>query len=662
MLRPRKSGALLIAACWGWLAVAFGQIPPLDQVHTVAAADRAVPVEYTFNIATAGTYQITLTDLGTQLPLPAPLATAKLAITSGSSIVGTPLSAPGSASFSATPGAYVIHVVGQPGAVPGSGPFGITVTDAMQNTVASFSGTLALPQTLVPSNEGVQTGSFVVQTNGSYQVSLQDLGLPANLTTLTLAITIQGGALVTTLPAMGTTSVALQSGVTYDVFAVGQSTATPAAGLYGVNIAPAGGGTAVYGAATPVGAVALIGSPTLKGQNYTLKVSDLSIPSALSQLQSVVTLLGQPQTPLLNGTRTTSFAGTVNTYQAFALALPSAAGIGGFAMALVPASGPAPLDVSRAVSAPGGAVVAYSYDTQIPNNGSYALDVADFAVPAQFTSLSVAAAQSGAVLGTPLQAAGTTNITAAAGPLSLLVFVQPGTGGSLFGIDLGASGSPNEVFATTQGVGQLFSAQPLNIVAAGSYKVTVSDVGFPASFQNLAVIVTRGANQLGSIFVSGNFPFTATPGNYFVNIIAQPGGSDGAGTYALNVVSAPPTPVVTLSSDQSSVSSGATVNLIWTSQNATACNASGGWSGSQPLNGTKTTSAITSATTYTLTCTGAGGSAVKSVKVAVSAASGSSGGGGALEPDLLILLLVLVLLRASAVTRSSRKMPTVRDS
>ena len=642
MMKSWKSGALL-ATCWALSAAASAQTPPLELVHTVAAADQAVPVENTFTIATAGTYGITLTDLGVQLPTPAPLASVKLAITSGSSIVGTPLSTAGSASFSATPGTYVIHVVGQPGTVPGSGPFGITVTDATQNPIASFSGNLALPQASVPSNLGVQTGSFTVPTNANYQVSLTDLLLPQTLNALSLAITIQGGALVTTLPAAGNTSVALQSGVTYDIFAYGQSTASPAAGLYGVNVSPAGGGTPVYGKATPVGAVALIGSPTLKAQSYTLKLSDLTLTGNLSQLAAVVTRLGQ-LVAQLNAAGTTSIAGTVDTYETFALALPSGSGTGGFAMALQPASGPAPLDVARAVSAPGSAVLAYSYDTQVASSGTYTLNSADFALPAQFVSLSSAAAQNGTVLGTPLSGAGAQSITAAAGALSILVFAQPGTAGSLFGVDLDPTGSTNPVFATTQGVGQLFSAQPLSIVAGGTYAVNVSDVGFPAPFLNLAVVVTRGASQAGSIFVSGNFSFPATPGNYFVNLIAQPGGSDKAGTYALSVAAGPMAPTVTLTSDASSVSSGGTVNLVWSSQNATACKAADGWSGNLALSGTQKSPAITTATTFTVTCTGAGGSGTKSVKVTVNSTSGG-GGGGVAEPGLLLGLALTLLAR-----------------
>ena len=62
----------------------------VNAVHTVAAATQAVPLEYPLPALPAGTYQVTLTDLGAQLPTSAPLASAELAITDGNAIVGTP--------------------------------------------------------------------------------------------------------------------------------------------------------------------------------------------------------------------------------------------------------------------------------------------------------------------------------------------------------------------------------------------------------------------------------------------------------------------------------------------------------------------------------------------------------------------------------------------
>jgi hypothetical protein len=57
--------------------------------------------------------------------------------------------------------------------------------------------------------------------------------------------------------------------------------------------------------------------------------------------------------------------------------------------------------------------------------------------------------------------------------------------------------------------------------------------------------------------------------------------------------------------------------LTWTSQNATSCYASGDWSGSKSLSGSQSTGNLTSSKTYTITCSGSGGSASDSVKVYV---------------------------------------------
>ncbi len=78
-------------------------------------------------------------------------------------------------------------------------------------------------------------------------------------------------------------------------------------------------------------------------------------------------------------------------------------------------------------------------------------------------------------------------------------------------------------------------------------------------------------------------------------------------------------PTVSLTASPSNVLSGGTTTLAWSSSNATACTASGGWTGSQTLSGSKTTGALSANQTYTLTCTGSGGSAAQSASVAVNA-------------------------------------------
>ena len=78
-------------------------------------------------------------------------------------------------------------------------------------------------------------------------------------------------------------------------------------------------------------------------------------------------------------------------------------------------------------------------------------------------------------------------------------------------------------------------------------------------------------------------------------------------------------PQVTLASNPTSIVSGQTAMLTWSSTNATSCTASNGWSGSEPTSGSQSTPALTASTKFTLTCAGAGGSAAQSATVSVSA-------------------------------------------
>lgn len=79
-------------------------------------------------------------------------------------------------------------------------------------------------------------------------------------------------------------------------------------------------------------------------------------------------------------------------------------------------------------------------------------------------------------------------------------------------------------------------------------------------------------------------------------------------------------PAVSISANPSTVKSGATSSLTWSSTNATACTATGGWTGSLATSGSKATGALTAPTTYTLSCTGSGGSATHTATVTVTAA------------------------------------------
>ncbi len=92
-----------------------------------------------------------------------------------------------------------------------------------------------------------------------------------------------------------------------------------------------------------------------------------------------------------------------------------------------------------------------------------------------------------------------------------------------------------------------------------------------------------------------------------------PGGTAGDSV----AVSIAPQPSVQLTAADAAVTSGGSTQLAWSSSNATDCSATGGWSGTKATTGSETVGPIDASSSYGLTCTGAGGSAMAMISVAV---------------------------------------------
>lgn len=82
-----------------------------------------------------------------------------------------------------------------------------------------------------------------------------------------------------------------------------------------------------------------------------------------------------------------------------------------------------------------------------------------------------------------------------------------------------------------------------------------------------------------------------------------------------------PAPTVNLGANPADLLAGSSATLSWNSTNASSCIASGSWSGSKPISGSASTGALNNTSSYTLSCTGNGGTASKSVNIAVTVAS-----------------------------------------
>jgi mannan endo-1,4-beta-mannosidase len=131
--------------------------------------------------------------------------------------------------------------------------------------------------------------------------------------------------------------------------------------------------------------------------------------------------------------------------------------------------------------------------------------------------------------------------------------------------------------------------------------------------------------------ISNSAPFTGTK-TLAVAIASAEGLTLGAVTSAIVTIhgGGSSAPTVSLSATPASISSGGSATLVWSTNNASSCAASGGWSGSMSTRGSQSIEDITATKTYTLACSGAGGSASQSATVAVT--SGSPTGGTVSRP------------------------------
>ncbi|MEJ0087432.1 MAG: hypothetical protein WDO72_17295 [Pseudomonadota bacterium] len=631
----------------------FAQNSLLDEVRTVGADNAPAPVERVMSIPAAGNYELVLTDLGAPA---APLAEIRLAITRGKTVLGIPRTDPGVLAFTATEvGDHVVRVTGRPGGAPGAGLFRVQLRAAGATAVIDeFVDVLAPPPGAPNSGQYVFDASFTVPLSGNFNVVLRDLVWPQAMTTLIAAVVEEGGPLLAALdgvagnPAQQT--IALVAGRQYHVFAIAEPLSSTAGGLYSLRVS---GGGVPFERNVGVAGVALLGEKVLAAGAHELVVGDLGFPAAAAHLGAHVLRDGQ-SVASTNAVGTTAFTAVAGLHQAFGFLEPTLTdGAGSMRAQIQPQGQPAVLSGVLPVALPGSGVTPYTFDGPVVA-ATYKLRLADYQFPAAFTSVGIAATQNGSVLGTPLMVPGAFDVTTGAGRVQLLVFARATPSGGLFGVDLVPNGGGATSIETTQGVGQLFTARKVSVTAAARYDVTLSDVGFPAGFDDLAAAVTRGSERVGLIFGPGKFDFSATPGNYFINVIARPKANESFGTYAISVAEKPPAPVVTFTATPGSAITGNSVELSWSATNATGCTASNGWTGAKAASGTERTAALTTAATYTLTCTGSGGDTAKTITVEVRPASGGGAGGGSGSLDPRTLLAVLGMLLFSAVARRAR--------
>ena len=112
----------------------------------------------------------------------------------------------------------------------------------------------------------------------------------------------------------------------------------------------------------------------------------------------------------------------------------------------------------------------------------------------------------------------------------------------------------------------------------------------------------------------GNMPTTSISATNTFTRTLEPGSE-----YLFEIpISGAPAPTVSLSALPATISAGGSSTLTWSSTNATSCSAAGGWTSSTATSGGQSVSPA-STTSYSMTCSGAGGSASDSKIVTVTA-------------------------------------------
>jgi hypothetical protein len=142
------------------------------------------------------------------------------------------------------------------------------------------------------------------------------------------------------------------------------------------------------------------------------------------------------------------------------------------------------------------------------------------------------------------------------------------------------------------------SAAPASIASGGASTLTWSSTNATSCTATggwSGSKATSGTQSTGAITMPSSYSLTCT----------GTGGTSSVSTVMVNII-----PTATLVAAPSVIASGGTSTLTWSSTNATSCTASGagaGWSGSKATSGTQSTGALTATTSYSLSCSGAGG-------------------------------------------------------
>jgi hypothetical protein len=414
---------------------------------------------------------------------------------------------------------------------------------------------VGLPTVAAPSQH-----AFTVTTAAALTVTLTDFQAPAAFSALQVAValndTLVGSA---SIDATGTATVAVPAAAgNYTLYVVGTPDSTQGFGSFGVCVSLTSDTThaciasysysdslTVPNPPSSTGKLSTLFTSTTAG-TYTITVTDDAFPVAFSGLSAGIF---QGSTPIavniLPGVPTQVTLAASTSYQLLAAAVPNTTTPAGlYGIRITDPSGAAIFDYSLAVGSLGAATVVNN-----PAAGALSLTVSDYAYPAPLSTLGAAVTVGGGPALGILTAAGTAPITAPAGSINVWTYAAAGTQPGVYGLTLTSSSSTLLSTNTVVNPGNTSSAGSyafvVDIPAAGTYQLAVTDFQFPGALTSLSATIA----QNGTVLTQTSGSFTAALGVAIVVVSAQPPQS-GSGIFDVTVQTTGASPQVLLDQTQ----------------------------------------------------------------------------------------------------------------
>lgn len=152
------------------------------------------------------------------------------------------------------------------------------------------------------------------------------------------------------------------------------------------------------------------------------------------------------------------------------------------------------------------------------------------------------------------------------------------------------------------------SASPLNVAQGGSTQLTWTT--------NSASSCVASGDWTGAKNLSGNNSLSNLVSDQTYTLTCT--GVGGTSSDSVTVTVAQPLPTLSFSASPTSLPYNGSTTLTWTSSNTSGCIASGGWTGSKGASGSNTINNLTADTSFSLSCTGSGGTGTDQINVIVS--------------------------------------------